>query len=197
MRRVRSVRGCSAGLKSSEDYRREVFAHMCNRPLAELQRRFVSEENQVVYGGICALTPASKSFLNVEQIWLMCDIYGVAKNRNTVKTEVDLLRITFDNGGDDLPSDLMEMLNFIEPHKRVLSSMNKVLHIAITTPVTSAEAESSFSAMKTIKNFLRSTMGNIRLSDIGVLNVNAQMLYALDRESIISRFAEMSHRIAL
>ena len=57
----------------------------------------------------------------------MCDLYGVAKNRNTVKIEVDLLCITFDNGGDDLPSDLMEMLNLIEPHKRVLSSMNKVL----------------------------------------------------------------------
>ena len=65
VRRARSVRGCSAGLKSSEDYHREVFAPMCNRTLAELQRRFVSEENQVVYGGICALTPASKSFLNV------------------------------------------------------------------------------------------------------------------------------------
>ena len=127
----------------------------------------------------------------------MCDFYGVARKRNAVKTEIDLLRITFKNGGDDLPSDLMGMLNFIEPHKRVLSVMDKVLHIAVTIPVTSAQAERSFSAMKRIKNYLRSTMGNTRLSDIGVLNVNAQMLYALDRESVICRFAEISHRIQL
>ena len=166
---------------------------MCNKTLAELQRRFLSEENQVVYGGLCALTPSSESFLNVEQIWLMCDFYGVARKRNAVKTEINLLRITFENGGDDLPSDLMGMLNFIEPHKRVLSVMEKVLHIAVTIPVTSAQAERSFSTMKRIKNYLCSAMGNTRLFDIEVLNVNAQMLYALDRESVICRFAEISH----
>ena len=197
VRRLRAVHGCPAGLWSSEDYRREVFVPMCNKTLAELQRRFLSEENLAVYGGICALTPKSESFLNVEQIWSMCDFYGVAKKRNVVQTEIDLLRITFENGGDDLPSDLMGMLNFIEPHKRVLSVMNKVLHISVTIPVTSAQAERSFSAMKRIKNFVRSTMGNTGLSDIGVLNVNAQMLYALDRETIINRFAEIPHRILL
>ena len=30
-----------------------------------------------------------------------------------MKTEIDQLRITFENGGDYLPSDLMGMLNFI------------------------------------------------------------------------------------
>ena len=35
------------------------------------------------------------------------------------------------------------------------------------------------------------------LSDIGVLNVNAEMVYTLDRESIISHFLEMPHRILL
>ena len=129
MRRLRAVHGCPAGLRSSEDYRREVFVPMCNKTLAELQRRFLSEENLAVYGGICALTPKSESFLNIEQIWSMCDFYGVAKKRNVVQTEIDLLHITFENGGDDLPSDLMGMLNFIEPHKRVLSVMNKVLHL--------------------------------------------------------------------
>ena len=71
VRRVPAVRGCPAGLKSSEDYRREVFAPMCKTTLADSQRRFVSEENQAAYCGICALTPTSMSFLNFEQIWLM------------------------------------------------------------------------------------------------------------------------------
>ena len=197
VRRVRAVRGCPAGLKSTEDYRREVFVPTCNKTLAELQRRFLSEENQVVYGVVCALTPSCELFLNVEQIWLMCYFYGVARKRNAVKTEIDLIRTTFENGGDDQPSELMGMLNFIEPHKRVQSVMDNVLHIAVTIPVTSPQAELSFSAMKRIKNYLRSTMGKTRLSDIGVLKVNAQMLYALNRESVICHFTEISHRIQL
>ena len=49
VRRLRAVHGCPAGLWSSEDYRREVFVPMCNKTLAELQRRFLSEENLTVY----------------------------------------------------------------------------------------------------------------------------------------------------
>ena len=60
VRRVRKVRGGGPkGVKSSEDYRKEVFTPMCNRTLAELQRRFASEENENLYTGICALTPGS------------------------------------------------------------------------------------------------------------------------------------------
>ena len=33
----------------------------------------LSEENQIVYGGVCALTTATESLLNIEQIRLMCD----------------------------------------------------------------------------------------------------------------------------
>ena len=104
---------------------------MCSKTLAELQRRFLTEENQVVYGGICALTPESESFLNIEQIWLMCDFYGLAKKFNAEKTEIDLLHITFENGGNDLLTDLMGMLNFIEPRKRVMSVMDNVYRTRI------------------------------------------------------------------
>ena len=84
-RRVRAVHGCRAGLRSSEDYRREVFVPMCNKTLAELQRRFLSKENLAVYGGISALTPKSESFLNPEQIWSMCDFYGVERNATSCR----------------------------------------------------------------------------------------------------------------
>ena len=88
-------------------------------------------------------------------------------------------------------------ISTIEPHKRVPGVMDNVLHIAVTIPVTSSQAERPFIAMERIKNYLRSTMGNTRPSDIGVLNVNAQMLYALNKESVSCRFAEISHRIQL
>ena len=40
-------------------------------------------------------------------------------------------------------------------------------------------------------------MGNSGLSDIGVLNVNAQMQDRLDRETVVNRFAETPRRILL
>ena len=83
--RLREVHGCPAGLRSSEGFLREVFVPMCNKTLAELKRRFLSEENLAVYGGICALTPKNESFLNVEQIWSTCYFYGVQRNATSCR----------------------------------------------------------------------------------------------------------------
>ena len=143
------------------------------------------------------LTTDSESFLDVDKMWRLCEFYGVAKSRFAVKTEINLLNITFENGGDDLPKDLMCMLNFVETHKRVpvhyaQGSTHRRYHPSKLSPV-----ERTFSSMKRIKTFLSSNMGNTGLSDIGVLNVNAQMLDRLDRETVVNRFAETPRRILL
>ena len=49
-------------------------------------------------------------------------------------------------------------MNSIESSKNVLSEVRQLLHITLTIPVMSATAEQTFSAMRRLKSFLRSTM---------------------------------------
>nr|CAH7738850.1 unnamed protein product [Callosobruchus chinensis] len=46
----------------------------------------------------------------------------------------------------------------------------------LTLPVTTATAERSFSKLKLIKNYLRTSMGQERLSDISLLSIEAETL---------------------
>ena len=48
-------------------------------------------------------------------------------------------------------------------------NIHSLLVIACTLPITSAEAERSFSLLRRIKTYLRSTMGEERMSDLGVI----------------------------
>ena len=61
-------------------------------------------------------------------------------------------------------------------------------------PVSSASAEQSFSRLKQIKSFTSSTMDEIRLSDLALLNNENEYFENLDFNSVIDSFAKMKNR---
>ena len=94
----------------------------------------------------------------------------------------------------DLPSKTMtqlELLAFI--HEKDLSEIYPnlwtALRISITLPVTVAAAERSFSKLKLIKTYLRSTMAQERLSGLAVISINLQLVEKISFEDIIDDFA--------
>ena len=54
----------------------------------------------------------------------------------------------------------------------------------------SGEAERSFSKLKLINNFLRSTMSQQRLSDLGTLAIEHEIARKIDYSNIIDHFAK-------
>ena len=63
------------------------------------------------------------------------------------------------------------------------------LRIFCTLPVTVASAERSFSKLKLIKNFLRSTMTQNRLNDLAILSIESELTRKIDFSDIIDAFA--------
>jgi hAT family C-terminal dimerisation region len=55
-----------------------------------------------------------------------------------------------------------------------------MLLLLLTLPVTSATCERSFSKLKLIKNYLRSTMSAERLSDLAMLSIEYECAKKLD-----------------
>ncbi|XP_025418417.1 zinc finger MYM-type protein 1-like [Sipha flava] len=64
----------------------------------------------------------------------------------------------------------------------------------LTLPVTVASAERSFSKLKLIKNYLRSTMCEERLSGLGILSIENDRARQLNLKEIINNFAEKKAR---
>lgn len=55
----------------------------------------------------------------------------------------------------------------------------KLIRILITTPMTTAEAERCFSALKRIKTFLRNTMGQERLNALAMLSIVKELVTSM------------------
>ena len=92
-------------------------------------------------------------------------------------------------------SDLAKIL--IVNHPAVTSTYSEVCTAFIlfmTIPVSVATAERSFSKLKLIKTYLRSTMGQERLTGLAMLSIESERAKKLDLEQIVDEFAERKAR---
>jgi hypothetical protein len=64
----------------------------------------------------------------------------------------------------------------------------------LTIPVTVASAEKSFSKLKLIKSYLRSTMSQERLNGLAILSIEKKLLENLEYKNLISNFASQKAR---
>ena len=87
-------------------------------------------------------------------------------------------------------------INVLNYTKRLESFPNACIafRILLTIPVTVASAEKSFSKLKLIKSYLRSTMSQERLGGLAILSIEKEMLAELECKNLISNFAPLKAR---
>ncbi|KAJ7322507.1 hypothetical protein JRQ81_018794 [Phrynocephalus forsythii] len=103
--------------------------------------------------------------------------------------EPELLPIVFNS--DTTPLDVF---NYIYSNNltSVFPNLSISLRIYLTVPVTVAEGERSFSKLKLIKNDLRSTMSQERLSNLAMISIEKEV--AIDTSDLIKDFAHRKAR---
>jgi len=91
---------------------------------------------------------------------------------------------------DFIPRESMgpvEILKFLKRHD-CFPNTTIAYRVLLTIPVTVASAERSFSKLKLLKSYLRSTMTQERLNDLAMIAFVSDMLEKIDYESIIENF---------
>ena len=89
-----------------------------------------------------------------------------------------------------LPDGPIDVLN--ECDTRLFPNVSTLLKILSTIPVTSCEAERTFSGLRRIKPFLRTTMTEGRLSSLTLLHVHRNI--SVDLIDTVHRFARKHPR---
>ncbi|KAG1925876.1 zinc finger MYM-type protein [Pimephales promelas] len=85
----------------------------------------------------------------------------------------------------------LDMLTFLHNNglQEVYPNLWIALRIALTLPVTVASAERSFSKLKLIKTYMRSSVGQERLSGLAVISINGDVAQKLSYDDLIADFA--------
>ena len=90
----------------------------------------------------------------------------------------------------------LELLQFINKYNLGNSVPNIVvmLRIFLTVAISVATCERSFSKLKLIKSYLRSTMSTLRVRNLGILSIERQLTEQIDFDKVIEDFANKKAR---
>ena len=78
--------------------------------------------------------------------------------------------------------------------KDVCPNLATAIRILLTITTSIASCERSFSKLKLVKNYLRSTMSQDRLSSLVLMSVESEVLDKIDMSDIIEEFAAKKAR---
>ncbi|XBH96765.1 hypothetical protein VPH35_087086 [Triticum aestivum] len=81
----------------------------------------------------------------------------------------------------------VEILNFLKRHD-CFPNASIAYRVLLTIPVTVASAERSFSMLKLLKSYMRTTMTQQRLNDLATISLESEVLEKIDYEDIIEDF---------
>ena len=91
-------------------------------------------------------------------------------------------------------STLCQIMNDVCSSKSLFSEISTLLQIAHTIPVTSATAERTFSALRQVKSFLRSTMSQERLNHCMTLHIYKEKTDEIDLTKVAQEFIAANDR---
>ncbi|KAE9524453.1 hypothetical protein AGLY_015174, partial [Aphis glycines] len=79
----------------------------------------------------------------------------------------------------------------------VFANLYKLIQVALTLPISSASCECSFSVMRRIKTWIRSSMNQDRFTDMSILHIERDISNIIESENILNNFALNNRRIDL
>lgn len=88
------------------------------------------------------------------------------------------------------PTSIVETLE--DSNKALYPAIYAILLVLLTMPVATATVERSFSVLKRVKTYLRSTMNQERLSSLALLHIHREV--EIDVNQVIDEFSSLKHR---
>eukprot|EP00795_Rhopilema_esculentum_P011304 gene11304-biopygen11563 len=137
--------------------------------------------------GITALAPKSKSYLDPTTLVNFAELFQ--SEIGALRSEIATFKYMLSRKEEKhRPSTLLQLEAHLEKLNEAFFELHRLVSIACTLPVSSAECERSFSSMRLIKSDLRSLMKDERLDSLMMLGIHRARGSALDLDSVVDRF---------
>ena len=179
-----------ATMSPEELFRIEYFNTLIDQAIVSLETRFEQyKEYQKNFSFL--FTSETLRSLDNQSLKSSCDnLEAVLKKDEKSDIDAKELYMELKFLQDFIPEERMgpvEILRFLKEHG-CFPNATIAYRVLLTIPVTVASAERSFSKLKLLKTYLRSTMIQERLNDLAIIALEGELLEKIDYEHIIEDF---------
>ena len=130
---------------------------------------------------------------------IVCEMYKDDFNKDLLSTQLNILEANFKDYDSSDNITIFDVKNYLLSRSpgqlALISQVKRLIQLLLVMPATNASSERSFSALRRVKNYLRTTMTQERLNYLMILYVHKERTDSLDMKSIINEFISSSeHR---
>ena len=177
--------GVCESYSTSYQYKVNIYYPVIDAFLTELGRHF-SDKNVEILSAISAVNPNSPSFLDYTLIEPLANSYNLTTEK--LQSKLMLARHSLKI---NVLKNLGDILLQLAPLQGAFPTLFNIVKIAVTISVSTAECERSFSTLKRVITYLRSSMTEERLNNLVVLSIEEEETCKLSFDDIVDNFAKM------
>ena len=167
---------------------RTVFYPFLDHMLQELTDRLCNDSTYDLFLAQCLL-PQHLDRLTPEAVHKICKVYTDMPHPDRFEQEVDRWK----NLWARVPYTSYHLDNaLIEAKSIFYPNINTVFRVLLTTPVTTATTERTFSCLRRLKTWLRSAMGQERLSKLALMHIHKNTV--IDENEVLQHWAHSGSR---
>ncbi|XP_065652831.1 zinc finger MYM-type protein 1-like [Hydra vulgaris] len=192
-RRFFEYEGTDTPLNGKSKYKVDFFNAIIDVALVSLNERFKVLDS---YNKIIGFLTRTEKMRSLDANELLNDCKNLVISLRDPSTEES------DVNHEELYSEINTFLRMeasaeskaINKFGKIFPNLFIALRILLTSPISVASAERSFSKLKLIKNYLRYTMGQGRLSALALISIENKISRSLDCSDLIDEFASLKVR---
>ena len=168
-----------------EHYKRVVAIPLVHSLISQLKDRFTGDSNNHTRA-LLSLIPSV--FLELQEHHIRREFFHVLPTPRSLYGELERwMRLWRNEKPDDVPLNFIESLRACDMES--FPNIHQLLVIGCTLPITSAEAERTFSLLQRIKVYTRSTLTEEHFSDLGVIAMHHDVT-----DDVVKAFLEQHPR---
>ncbi len=168
-------------------YRRSVFFPVIDRLVSEMEARFNDPETSPLLSGIAACHPESAKFLDSEILQPLVEAYKLDSS-GSLQSQIVVCKLFLSKM--QKPTNISELIAILQPSSG-FPDLRRLLQLALTVPIANVAAERSFSSMRRIRTYVRSSMTENRLSSIAILHIESELSWSINMDSFVNMFAKL------
>ena len=137
-----------------------------------------------------------------EEFEFVCNFYASDIEKQMLGSQLPLLNTLVKHDLPDSDKELSipyvsKVLSGLSCAQRVaFSQVMEVMNLLLVLPATNATSERSFSTLRRVKTYLRSTTSQLRLNNLMVLHTHKEEADTLDLDAVINEFVSVKESIS-